>query len=123
LKQGLDTIWRSILSAFFDMISQMIAKAIMLAAVKAILNLFTGGSAALGAGAGGLGAGIGGTGIASLAPINPGTSLASMSPSRGSTINNVTIQTFSPRDVLMQYTSPGGVLRKAQTRMASAGEY
>jgi len=42
---------------------------------------------------------------------------------RQASTTNVTIQTFSPRDVLMQYTSPSGVLRNAQTRVALAGEY
>jgi hypothetical protein len=122
LKQGLDTIWRSILSAFFSMISQMIARAIAFAAIKAILGIATGGTSTLAGSAWGAAVGGGMNVIPTGNAMSPaGSSQNSMG--RAPTVNNVTIQTFSPRDVLMQYTSPSGVLRNAQTRVALAGEY
>lgn len=119
LKQGLDTIWRSILSAFFSMISQMIAKAMMLAVVKGILGIFTGGASIPASTFAGI---VGDTSGPALMPRSM-SSAGQNAMSGAQAVNNVTIQTFSPRDVLLQYTSPSGVLRNAQTRVALAGEY
>ena len=113
LKQGLDTIWRSILSAFFDMISQMIARALVLAAIKMMLGIPTVP----------IPSGWGDTSGPALSPRSLSPAGSSTNAMGGTaTVNNVTIQTFSPRDVLMQYTSPSGVLRNAQARLVLQGE-
>jgi len=47
-----------------------------------------------------------------------------VSPAGGdTTVNNVTVQTFAPRDVVMQYTAPDGVFRRSNTRLVLRGRY
>jgi len=116
LKQALDAIWRSIVSSIISELARLAAAAVF----KFLLSLL---------GGGGFNASIlcgGSTGAGSIPVPTGAAAVVGMNAMRTATTTNttnVTIQTFSPRDVLMQYTSPGGVLRNAQTRVALAGEY
>jgi len=111
LRQALIGIFQSLVSAILSELARLAAASVF----RFLLSLLPGGQ--------GLGLASVLSGMTSTAG-TPG-SLVPRGTAMAPAVTNVynTIQTFSPRDTLMQYTLPSGVLRAAQSRMAMAEAY
>jgi hypothetical protein len=122
--EGTMNLRQALVSIFQSMVSAIIAELARLAAAqmfKFLLSLMGGGIPGLSS----FGGGAGQVGWyvptpRGMAPVGAGLSSVS-----GQTVtnNNITINGFDTRSTLMQYTSPSGSLRRAQTRLALAGTY
>lgn len=118
---------KSAWAAFWHILSDMaIRELLRIAETKLLLflaNLFTHGVAApITTAVDTATRGVGLVPMRSLAPLLPGVE-AAMATAPTEVNYNYTIQTFSPRDTLMQLLSPEGVLRRAYGDLALTEEY
>lgn len=132
LTQGIDTwmahvfatksawgaFWRALVETALQQLTKLLWSKVVLFLLNflgmgSLAHLFGGATAAVGGASSTVGVGAEVSGIFT----------TSAKPALGPvTNNNITVQTFSPRDVIGEYLSPAGVLRRAQAHVQMVGE-